>query len=99
VDRGRVVAEGPLASVLGAQATRIRVDGLGPDGLAALAAFGPPTFDGRDVVFTELAAERVPDLVAALVGMGVRVHEVGSGRESLEQRFLQLVGQNTDGAA
>jgi hypothetical protein len=35
----------------------------------------------------------VPDLVAALVAMGVRVHEVVSGRDSLEQRFLELVGR------
>ncbi len=99
VDRGRVVAEGPLASVLGEQQTRVRVEGLAPADLTALTAFGDPRFDGQDLVFTELPAERIPDLVAALVGMGVRVHEVGSGRESLEQRFLELVGQNAETAA
>ena len=93
VDRGRVVAEGSLAEVLGEWETRIRVEGLAPAGLAALAGFGRPKFDGRDLVVRELSAERVPDLVAALVAMGVRVHEVVSGRDSLEQRFLELVSR------
>ncbi len=99
VDRGRVVAEGPLAAVLGQQETRVRVEGLTPADIAALAAFGGPRFDGRDLVYTELALERVPDLVAALVGLGVRVHHVVSGRESLEQRFLELVGRDRDAVA
>jgi ABC-2 type transport system ATP-binding protein len=99
VDRGRVVAAGPLTEVLGEQETRIHVEGLAPAGLAALAAFGEPRYDGRDLVVRELAAERVPDLVAVLVGMGVRIHEVTSGRESLERRFLELVGRGRETAA
>jgi ABC-2 type transport system ATP-binding protein len=99
VDRGRVVAEGPLAEVLGEQETRIRVEGLAPAGLAALAAFGDARLDGDDLVLRALSADRVPDVVAALVGMGVRVHGVTSGRESLERRFLELVGRGRESAA
>jgi len=99
VDRGRVVAEGPLAEVLGEQETRIRVEGLAPAGLAALAGFGDPRLDGDDLVIRQLPADRVPDVVAALVGMGVRVHGVTSGRESLERRFLELVGRSRETAA
>jgi ABC-2 type transport system ATP-binding protein len=100
VDRGRVVAEGALADVLGEQETRVHVEGLAPAGLAALATFGEPRVEADGtVVFTGLAADRVPDLVAALVGMGVRVHAVVSGRESLEQRFLELVGRGGERAA
>ncbi len=98
VDRGRVVAEGLLTEVLGVQETRIRVEGLAPAGLAALAPFGSPRLEGRDVIFRGLAAEHVPDVVAALVGMGVRVYEVVSGRETLEQRFLELVGRSREAA-
>jgi ABC-2 type transport system ATP-binding protein len=96
VDRGKVVAEGTLAAVLGEQETRIRCEGLAPAGLAALEVFGQPRVDGQDVVFGGLAPDRIPDLVAALVGMGVRVHAVSSGRESLEQRFLELVGHKPE---
>jgi ABC-2 type transport system ATP-binding protein len=99
VDRGRVVAEGPLAEVLGEQETRIRVEGLTPAGPAALAGLGGPRLDGEDLVIRQLPADRVPDVVAALVGMGVRVHEVTSGRESLERRFLELVGRGRETAA
>jgi ABC-2 type transport system ATP-binding protein len=94
VDRGRVVAEGPLAEVLGGRETRIRVDGLARGGLAAdLESFGRVSFDGSELVVADLDEDRVPDLVAALVTHGGRVHEVRSGRESLEQRFLELVGR------
>jgi ABC-2 type transport system ATP-binding protein len=95
------VAEGTLGEVLGEQETRIRVEGLAPAGLASLATFGPARVDGDDLLVPGLAAERVPDLVAALVGMGVRVHAVTSGRESLEARFLELIARNreADGAA
>ncbi len=99
VDRGAVVAEGPLATVLGARETRVRVVGLEPSGLEALATFGTPRFDGRDLLIAELPEARVPELVAALVAMGVQVHEVASGRESLEARFLELVRSNQETGA
>lgn len=92
VDRGRVVAEGTLAAVLGAQETRIRCEAFDPAGLASLAEFGDLRVDRHELVFVELPEPRVPDLVAALVGLGVRVQAVVSGRESLERRFLELVG-------
>jgi ABC-2 type transport system ATP-binding protein len=94
VDRGRVVAEGTLEAVLGERETRIRVEGLAGDGLARLASFGDLAFDGTDLAVRALPDDRVPDLVAALVGMGVRVHAVASSRDSLEQRFLELIGRN-----
>jgi ABC-2 type transport system ATP-binding protein len=96
VDRGRVVAEGTLAEVLGAQETRIRVEGLAPAGVEALRGFGDARVERDDLMVPDLAADRVPDLVAALVGMGVRVHAVTSGRESLEQRFLELIARSRD---
>jgi ABC-2 type transport system ATP-binding protein len=95
VDRGRVVAEGPLAEVLGGRETRIRVGGPAPAALAgAVAGFGRASFDGSELVVADLDEDRVPDLVAALVGLGARVHDVRSGRESLEERFLELVGRD-----
>jgi len=35
----------------------------------------------------------VPDVVAAIVGAGGRVHAVDVGRTSLEDRFLRLLGE------
>jgi ABC-2 type transport system ATP-binding protein len=97
VDHGRVIAEGTLDSVLGERDTKVRVEGLAPPGLAQLSTFGVPRFDGHDLIIRAVPDERIPDLVAALVTMGVRVHEVSSGRESLEHRFLELVGRPAAG--
>jgi hypothetical protein len=36
---------------------------------------------------------RVPDLVAALVAAGARVYAVEPRHQSLEERFMQLLGQ------
>ena len=104
VDRGVVVAQGTLGAVLGAPETRIRCEtsgggAPGPETLAALAAFGPVTAEGPDLVFSELPEARVPDVVAALVGLGVRIRSVSAGRESLEQRVLELVGRRSETAA
>ncbi|MEO8461682.1 MAG: ABC transporter ATP-binding protein [Chloroflexota bacterium] len=99
VDRGVVVAEGTLADVLGGRETRLRVDGLRRADLVTLQRFGPARVEGADLLVTGLEDAVVPDLVAALVGMGVRVYEVASGRETLEARFLELVGRRVEGAA
>jgi ABC-2 type transport system ATP-binding protein len=93
VHRGRVVAEGRLAEVLGAAEVQVRATGLAASHLAGLEAFGHPRLDGDRLTVAGMDPERVPDLVAALVGLGARVHAVQAGRESLEQRFLELVSQ------
>ena len=94
IDHGRVVASGELDDVLGASEAEIRVSGLAPADLAAVERFGIPSLEGERLLVRPIDAERVPDLVAALVGMGARIHEVRSGRTSLEQRFIELVSQD-----
>ncbi len=98
VDRGSVIAEGTLADVLGKSETRVRVEGVEPAQIAGQGPFGQPRLVGRDLYFADVADDRVPDLVAALVAMGGRVHEVSSGRESLEERFLELVRTSREAA-
>ncbi|HTC85961.1 MAG TPA: ABC transporter ATP-binding protein, partial [Candidatus Acidoferrum sp.] len=92
VDHGGVVAAGPLDELLGASTVRVRVTGLTDAGRADLARFGAVSDDPPWIVLRGCPPERVPDLVAALVASGVRVYEVDAGRESLEERFLQLLG-------
>ncbi|HSL97543.1 MAG TPA: ABC transporter ATP-binding protein [Candidatus Deferrimicrobiaceae bacterium] len=94
IDHGRVVAIGELDDVLGVAETEVRVTGLDPADLAAIERFGSPTLAGDRLTIRPMDGERVPDLVATLVQMGARVHEVRSGRTSLEQRFIELVGQD-----
>ena len=99
VARGRVVSEGPLNDVLGAPEVTIRLTGLEPAGLAALEAFGAVAFDGDRLTIRGMDLERVPDLVAALVRGGYRIHGVDAGRRSLEQRFIDLVGDDAAAGA
>ena len=65
-----------------------------PSDLPAIEQFGPPSLDGDMLAIRPMDPERVPDLVAALVSMGAKIHEVRAGRGSLEQRFLDLVARD-----
>jgi ABC-2 type transport system ATP-binding protein len=94
IDRGRVVAIGELDSVLGQAETRVRLTGIRPADLPALERFGPPSLDRDVLIIRPMDDARVPDLIAQLVSMGARIHEVRSGRSSLEQRFLELVSRD-----
>ena len=94
IDHGRVVALGDLDDVLGAAETQVRLTGISPDDLPAFERFGPPVLEGDLLRIRPMDAAEVPDLVATLVSMGAKVHEVRSGRTSLEQRFLALVAQD-----
>ena len=94
IDHGRVVASGSLDDVLGQSETQIRVTGLKPTDLPAVEFFGPPSLDHDVLSIRPMGSERVHELVAVLVKMGVQVHEVHSGRGSLEQRFLELIARD-----
>jgi ABC-2 type transport system ATP-binding protein len=94
IDHGRVVASGDLDDVLGQAETQVRVDGVSPADLPAFERFGTPMLDGDKLTIRPMDADRVPDLVATLVGMGAKVYEVHAGRSSLERRFLDLVARD-----
>jgi ABC-2 type transport system ATP-binding protein len=94
IDRGRVVASGELDSVLGQLETRVRVTGLSASDLPAIERFGTATLQGDLLSIRPMDHGTVPELVATLVTMGVKIHEVRSGRSTLERRFLDLVGRD-----
>jgi ABC-2 type transport system ATP-binding protein len=94
VDAGRVVAAGSLEELLGEDSVRIHATGLDPAARAGLARLGPLTDDGDWLAISPIAPERIPDIVAAIVAAGGRVHAVQPGRASLEERFLGLVDES-----
>ena len=94
VDHGRVVASGPLDDVLGQSETQVRVTGITAADLPAFEAFGRPSLEGDRLSIRPMTDDRVPELVNLLVSMGARIHEVRSGRSSLEQRFVELVARD-----
>ena len=89
--RGRAIASGPLDEVVAADGVRLRVSELDDAGRSALAQFGPLAVDGEWLTIRPLDPARIPDVVAAIVAAGGRVHAVEPGRGSLEARFLELV--------
>jgi ABC-2 type transport system ATP-binding protein len=94
LDRGRVVASGSLAELLGQRELRLQLGELSPAAEARLAQTGKVTRDG-DVITVALPADddgtAVPELVRDLVALGVPVHAVEPARISLEERLLGIL--------
>ena len=100
LDKGRVAASGTLSELLGQQELRMRLEEVTPHAEARLAAAGQLTRSGSAFTITLAAdhdATTVPDLVADLVALGVRVHAVEPGRISLEERLLDILRTGSGG--
>jgi ABC-2 type transport system ATP-binding protein len=91
VDEGQVIAAGRLDELLGAPALRMRVTDVAPAVIEALSKFGRVETEGDQLTIDPIDPARVPDVVAAIVATGGRVHDVDAGRGSLEDRFIALV--------
>ncbi|HVL50322.1 MAG TPA: ABC transporter ATP-binding protein [Actinomycetota bacterium] len=91
IDRGRVVASGTMAELLGSGEIRIQVTDLDEAGMQAIAGFGKAFRSEEWLTVVGVDPQRVPDLVAELVRLGARVHAVERGRQTLEERFIQLL--------
>ncbi|HKC20677.1 MAG TPA: hypothetical protein VKE27_13720, partial [Candidatus Dormibacteraeota bacterium] len=72
-------------------AVRVRVTGLAQADKNKLTDFGKIDDEGEQLTFTNLSADRVPEVVSAIVAMGGRVYEVTPRHQTLEDRFLQLL--------
>jgi ABC-2 type transport system ATP-binding protein len=91
LDHGRVAASGTLDELLGESEAKLRLHDVGTDGHAVLRRYGGVEVEGEWVTVRGLPGDRVPDLVADLVGAGVRVHAVEPGRQTLEERLLDVL--------
>jgi ABC-2 type transport system ATP-binding protein len=95
VDRGRVIAEGTLPALLGGERLlRLRAEGLGAAGEAALAQRGAVSREQGWYTVRGVAEEAIPELVRELAGLGARIYAVDPGGQTLEERFLQLLKEN-----
>lgn len=94
VDRGRVVADGPLAEVLAGDGDRIRftaAPGLDTDALAAhLGATTHEDAAGSYVVERAPDAQAIAALTTWLAEQGVALGELRAGRQRLEDVFVRL---------
>jgi len=91
VDHGRVIASGTMDELLGGTAVRVRATGLTQADKNRLSGYGRIDDEGEQMTFANLDPDRVPELVASIVSMGGRVHEVAPRHQTLEDRFLQLL--------
>jgi ABC-2 type transport system ATP-binding protein len=92
VDHGRVIATGTLDELLGGHSVRVRLVGLDPAERRSLARFGEVDDEGVFLTVRGIEPERVPELVAEIVRLGGRVYAVEPRKQSLEDRFLELLG-------
>jgi ABC-2 type transport system ATP-binding protein len=102
LDRGRVAASGTLAELLGQRELRLHLSDLSPAARARLDATGDVHPDGEWLVLVlpaDADESAVPDLVADLVALGVRVHAVEPARISLEERLLGILRDGADARA
>lgn len=93
VSKGRVVAQGPIAEILGVRSeVRIRAQADGVPIMPLLAQFGAVREDCGSLVVAGVEAAHVPRIVRALVDAGACVYAVEPIGASLEDRFLELTG-------
>jgi len=94
LSKGRSVATGTLAELKSPRpSVRLRVTGLPGGWWRPLAASGRWTDDGDWLLVEDVEAGRVPELVAAAVSLGGQVEAVIPERQSLEESFLELLGE------
>ncbi|HVH63490.1 MAG TPA: ABC transporter ATP-binding protein [Candidatus Dormibacteraeota bacterium] len=96
VDHGRVIATGTMDALLTGTAVRVRVTGLTQANKNELLDFGRIDDEGDLLTFTSLKPDRVPELVSKLVQLGGEVYEVAPRHQTLEDRFLQLLGEEEE---
>jgi len=96
VDHGRVIASGTMGELLTGSAVYMRVTGLDAGAKAKLSDYGPLDDEGERLTFTKLGQERIPELVAQVIALGGRIYEVIPRHQTLEDRFLQLLGSEED---
>ena len=95
IDKGQTIATGTLAELVGKQSSvRLQVSGLEGRWWDGLRGFGTWTAEGGWFAVTGIESADVPDLVQAVVDLGGRIGAVVPEHKSLEDRFLELLGQS-----
>ena len=93
VHHGTVIASGPLTALLAEAGVRMHVEGLTSDDVARLGRFGSVAVeDGGWLSVSGIGPEVVPEVVAEIVRAGGRVFAVEPHHQSLEERFMELLG-------
>jgi ABC-2 type transport system ATP-binding protein len=92
VHHGTVIASGTLASLLSDSGVRLRVEGLAAADTERLGRHGALESSGGWLTITGVGLGSVPEIVAEVVAAGGRVFAVEPRHQSLEERFMELLG-------
>jgi ABC-2 type transport system ATP-binding protein len=94
IDRGTAVATGSLDELLAHHSrARLKVTGLGENWWSGLGRFGRWHRQDDWAVVEDIVPSQIADLVNVLVARGGRIEAVIPEHQSLEARFLELLGQ------
>jgi ABC-2 type transport system ATP-binding protein len=94
IDKGRSIATSSLDELLGRHSrVRLKVGGRGEDWHRVLGRFGRWQRQDEWLVVEGVDPSRIADLVRELVALGGEVQAVIPEHQSLEARFLQLLGE------
>ena len=94
IDKGSAVAVGSLDELLGRQSrVRLKVGGLGESWWTGLGRFGRWSRQGEWTVVEGIDPSGIAELVGELVSLGGQVEAVIPEHQSLEARFLELLGE------
>jgi len=94
IDKGHTIATGTIAELIGHQSSvRLLVTGLDARWWEGLGSFGRWSTDGDWLLVEAIDPKQVPDLVRAIVDLGGNVAAVVPEHKSLEDRFLELLGE------
>lgn len=95
VKQGRTVHEMSLGDAAGALNVELKIDRFDVEILDGLGAFGEDVrVEGARVCLRAHSAESVPEIARWLVGKGVGIHALGSRRKSLEEWFIEVMGED-----
>jgi ABC-2 type transport system ATP-binding protein len=99
VDRGRVLAIGPIADFTAdTQTVRIRLAGLDPGRSGLVGRFSLEALSEGWWLVRSVRRAEVPDLVTGLVAAGARIYAVEPGHHTLEEQFLEVLKGGTNAA-
>jgi ABC-2 type transport system ATP-binding protein len=98
VNQGRVIASGPLDDLAGAVSQlRLMLDRADRDLLALVGRYGDVVrVEGTTVTLAVDTVDLAPDLATVLVGAGYRLYGLVPVQRSLEDVFVDLVGEVRD---
>jgi ABC-2 type transport system ATP-binding protein len=95
VKQGRVVHEMSLADASTTLDVEVRVDRADPATLEGLATFGEGVECTGNLIRLRVKSDDVvPEIARWLVGRGVGLHALGSRRKSLEEWFIEVMGDD-----